>query len=132
MERSLKVFFLVQTSLRYLNPIYDIPSLCPALPPAPQWRHFTVLPLDNNGHGNSSWNCVQNKPPWDFYHATNEFCLSCHTDNYQYCIFIVSKEVWVSLAFILSVHTKFGHIFSLAEKNYEYIKPELRNSLNES
>lgn len=36
------------------------------------------------------------------------------------------------LAFILSISAKFGHIFSLTEKNHGYIKPELKNYLHEN
>ena len=36
------------------------------------------------------------------------------------------------LAFILSISTKFAHIFSLTEKNHGYSKPELKDCLHEN
>ena len=36
----------------------------PRNPPPPPMETFIILPLDYNGHGPSSWNDLENKPPW--------------------------------------------------------------------
>lgn len=64
------------------------------------------------------------RPPGTFLMLQTNSASPFHTDNHQYCV-IVGKEIQVGLTFFLSVSTKFGH----AGKNCEYIKLELKNSL---
>lgn len=78
------------------------------MPSPTPMKTFTILLLDYNGHGNSSWNGVKNQPPSYFYHATNEFCRSGYIGNHQYCV-TVHEEVPVGLAIFLSnFNAKFG------------------------
>lgn len=46
--------------------------------------------------------------------------------------FAYESICYESLRKLLSINTKFGHIFSLTEKNHGYIKPELKNWLHEN